>query len=295
MTVDEGAEIRSAGIDARSSSSPTSSLMVSPSPKRTASRSRRTRSRARSASRRPRTGGAPKGQYRHESLGGRAGRGGGAQDPERPADRRLHHLASADPDEETTHRQLDAFDAVLAAHPFGGALVHAANSARHSLVPSSHYDCVRPGVALYGLHPKGDEGDPTDENLRPALSSRATWRMSGTSRLARGSPRADLQSRRADVRGYGAGRVCGVSSHPLEQSGGPHPWGAAPASGRVTMDTLRLGVDEGVEVGDEVVLLGEQGGESIRAEEFARWADTINLRGDDRNQYPARGEELQEE
>ena len=37
---------------------------------------------------------------------------------------------------------------------------------------------------------------------------------------------------------------------------------------------LRLGVDEGVEVGDEVVLLGEQGGESIRAEEFARWADT---------------------
>ena len=35
-------------------------------------------------------------------------------------------------------------------------------------------------------------------------------------------------------------------------------------------------MDEGVETGDEVVLLGEQGRESIRAEEFARWAGTIN-------------------
>jgi alanine racemase len=42
------------------------------------------------------------------------------------------------------------------------------------------------------------------------------------------------------------------------------------------MDACVFGVDEGVEVGDEVVLLGEQNGESIRAEEIARWAGTIN-------------------
>ena len=42
------------------------------------------------------------------------------------------------------------------------------------------------------------------------------------------------------------------------------------------MDACVVEVDEDVEVGDEVVLIGEQGGESIRAEELARWAGTIN-------------------
>ena len=49
-----------------------------------------------------------------------------------------------------------------------------------------------------------------------------------------------------------------------------------PLLGRVTMDACVFGVDDRVEVGDEVVLVGEQGGESVRAEEIARWADTIN-------------------
>jgi len=37
-----------------------------------------------------------------------------------------------------------------------------------------------------------------------------------------------------------------------------------------------LGVDETVEVGDEVVLLGEQDGERVGAEELGRLAGTIN-------------------
>ena len=49
-----------------------------------------------------------------------------------------------------------------------------------------------------------------------------------------------------------------------------------PILGRVTMDACVFGVDEAVEVGDEVVLVGEQDGKSIRAEELARWAGTIN-------------------
>ena len=49
-----------------------------------------------------------------------------------------------------------------------------------------------------------------------------------------------------------------------------------PILGRVTMDACVFEADGGVEVGDEVVLLGEQARESIRAEELARWASTIN-------------------
>jgi alanine racemase len=49
-----------------------------------------------------------------------------------------------------------------------------------------------------------------------------------------------------------------------------------PLLGRVTMDACVFGVDESVEVGDEVVLLGEQGGGRITAEELGLRAGTIN-------------------
>ena len=188
------------------------------------------------------------------------------------------HLASADSDKEVTRRQLDAFDAVLAAHPFGGALVHAANSAGTLWHPTSRYDCVRPGIALYGLHPKGDEGDPTDEDLRPALSLKSY--VADVRRLSPGEGvsygltfRAEEPMFAATVPvGYAEGYRRTLSNRAEVLIRGER----RPLLGRVTMDACVFGVDEGVEVGDEVVLLGEQEGESIRAEEFARWADTIN-------------------
>lgn len=51
----------------------------------------------------------------------------------------------------------------------------------------------------------------------------------------------------------------------------------APVAGRVTMDMIVIDVTdiEGVSVGDEVVLMGVQGGESITLKELAGWAGTI--------------------
>ena len=53
-----------------------------------------------------------------------------------------------------------------------------------------------------------------------------------------------------------------------------------PLLGRVTMDACVFEVDRTVEVGDEVVLLGEQaGGQAggrVTAEEIGAWAGTIN-------------------
>ena len=188
------------------------------------------------------------------------------------------HLASADSDEETTRRQLNAFDAVLAVPPFGGVHVHAANSAGTLWYPSSHYDCVRPGVALYGLHPKGDEGDPTDEDLRPALSLKSY--VADVRRLSPGEGvsygltfRAKEPMFAATVPvGYAEGYSRTLSNRAETLIHGER----RPLLGRVTMDACVFGVDEGVETGDEVVLLGEQGRGRIRAEEFARWAGTIN-------------------
>jgi alanine racemase len=188
------------------------------------------------------------------------------------------HLASADSDAQATRRQLDAFDGVLAARDFGGVLVHAANSAGTLWHPSSRYECVRPGIALYGLHPKGNEGDPRDEDLRPALSLKSY--VAGVRRLLPGEGvsygltfRAEEPMLAATVPvGYAEGyrRILSNRAEALIR------WERRPLLGRVTMDACAFRVDERVEVGDEVVLLGEQGRQSIRAEELARWADTIN-------------------
>jgi alanine racemase len=188
------------------------------------------------------------------------------------------HLASADSDEETTSRQLEVFDAVLAARDFGGVLVHAANSAGTLWHPSSRYDCVRPGIALYGLHPAGDEGDPADEDLKPALSLKSY--VAGVRRLAPGEGvsygltfRTEAPMFAATVPvGYAEGYRRILSNRASALVRGER----RPLLGRVTMDACVFGVDDGVEVGDEVVLVGEQGGESVRAEEVARWSDTIN-------------------
>jgi alanine racemase len=188
------------------------------------------------------------------------------------------HLASADSDEEATDRQLALFDEVLAAQDFGSVLVHAANSAGTLWHPRSHHDCVRPGVALYGLHPAGDEGDPADEGLRPALGLKSY--VADIRRLSPGEGvsygltfRAEESMFAATVPvGYAEGYHRILSNRAEALIRGER----RPILGRVTMDACVFGVDEGVEVGDEVVLLGEQNGESIRAEELARWAGTIN-------------------
>jgi alanine racemase len=188
------------------------------------------------------------------------------------------HLASADSDRDATRRQLAAFDAVISAHPFGGAFVHAANSAGTLWHASSHYDCIRPGVALYGLHPAGDEGDPADEGLRPALVLKSY--VAGVRRLSPGEGVSyGLTFRAAEPMfaatvpvGYAEGYRRALSNRAEALVRGER----RPLLGRVTMDACVFGVDGGVEVGDEVVLIGEQGGESVRAEEAGRWAGTIN-------------------
>jgi alanine racemase len=188
------------------------------------------------------------------------------------------HFASADCDKEATRRQMETFEAVLAAQPFGGALVHAANSAATLWHPRSHYDCVRPGVALYGLHPAGDKGDPLEEDLRPAMALKSY--VADVRRLEPGDgvsygltfmAEAPMTVATVPV-GYAEGyrRMLSGKAEALIQGK------RRPLLGRVTMDACVFGVDGSVEVGDEVVLIGEQGGGRVTAEELGSWAGTIN-------------------
>jgi alanine racemase len=188
------------------------------------------------------------------------------------------HFASADSDEGATRRQIEAFESVLGAQPFGGIMVHAANSAATLWHPRSHYDCVRPGVALYGLHPAGDEGDPAAEELRPAMVLKSY--VADVRRLARGDgvsygltflAEGPMYAATVPV-GYAEGYRRALSGRAEALIRGQR----RPLLGRVTMDACVFGVDEDVEVGDEVVLLGGQGQGRITAEELGSRAGTIN-------------------
>ena len=188
------------------------------------------------------------------------------------------HFASADSDVEATGRQIGVFDEVLAGHPFGGITVHAANSAGTLWHPTSYYDCVRPGVALYGLHPAGDEGDPAEENLRPAMSLKSY--VADVRRLEPGDGVSYGLTFRAEERmfavtvpcGYAEGYRRALSGRAEALIGGKR----RPLLGRVSMDAVVFGIDESVRAGDEVVLLGEQDGERVGAEELGARAGTIN-------------------
>lgn len=191
------------------------------------------------------------------------------------------HFATADePDSPFFADQLERFSALVGAakaeHP--GLLAHAANSAAVFRERRSHFDMARCGVAVYGLDPF--QGDPAERGLRPALSLRSyvadvkslavgesvgygrTWRASRPTRVA------------VLPLGYGDGVRRGLSNNAEVLIRGRR----MPLVGTVSMDnvTVDLGPESEVEPGDEAVLIGAQGEDSVLAEEWARRLDTIN-------------------
>lgn len=180
-----------------------------------------------------------------------------------------------------TLAQIERFRSVLAELAQAGIeipLVHAANSAAILTYPEAHFNLVRPGIALYGLHPSPDV--PCPEGFAPVLSFKST--VSQLKRVPAGtfigygsSYRMEAPSRIAVIpAGYGDGF-----------RRGPQNWGEvllkgrrAPLVGRVCMDQSMVEVSHipGVEEGDEVVLIGRQGEEEITTEEVAVRLDTVN-------------------
>lgn len=189
------------------------------------------------------------------------------------------HLAMSEDDEVVTKTQLDRFARVVeAAHAAGiePRLVHASNSGAVLRHPEAAFDLVRPGIALYGILPAAGVGE--DRGLRPALSWRSavsmTKRLPAGERLSYGQ-RYELEraSTIATVPvGYADGYPRTASSRAQVLIGGRRHR----VAGTVTMDQLVIDCgDAEVAPGDEVVLLGEQGGDAITAAELGEAAGTI--------------------
>jgi alanine racemase len=191
----------------------------------------------------------------------------------------MTHFATADePGDEHFAAQLERFRKFVEAVGRDDLLVHAANSAATYRDPTAHFDLVRCGIAIYGMDPFGE--DPAERGLEPALSVHS-W-VAAVRRFEPGESAG--YGRRWAAReptwvatvpiGYGDGWRRGLTNDCDVLIGGRR----FPLVGAVSMDnvTVDLGGETDVSVGDEVVLIGRQGGERILAEEVARRLDTIN-------------------
>lgn len=186
------------------------------------------------------------------------------------------HFASAD-SAETTGRQLKVFEEVLDSLPRRPRWVHAANSAALVARPASHFNLVRPGLILYGLWP--DTGGKRKIPVRPVLSWKT--RVVFVKMVPRGTPlsygglwRARRRSRIATLPvGYADGYRRDLSNRGRVLIKGQK----CPVVGRVTMDQILVDITglPGVDVGEEAVLIGTQGKETLSAEQMAADLDTV--------------------
>ena len=173
---------------------------------------------------------------------------------------------------------LAAFVAELATGGIEPAMVHAANTAGALDYPDARFDMVRVGLGTYGLRPAPSVGEGVV--LRPAM--RVISHVSLVRRLPAGA--RPSYGRVREIRnpttvatvpiGYadGVSRALVRAGAEVLVRGKRHPF-----AGSVTMDQVMVDVgDEPVEVGDEVVLLGSQGGATVDADEWANLLGTIS-------------------
>lgn len=190
------------------------------------------------------------------------------------------HFANADALDLTSARtQLERFDEVLRFYearslPF--PLRHIANSGGILQLPESCYDLVRAGIVLYGVYPSGEL--PKTLPVKPALAWKT--RVVYFKVVKPGHPVSYGSTWQSDhmVRvvtlpvGYGDGYFRSTSGKAQVILRGAR----YPVVGRVCMDQMMVNIEwDSAYNDDEVVLIGEQGDQTITCEDLAEWAATI--------------------
>ncbi|HLL66108.1 MAG TPA: alanine racemase [Micromonosporaceae bacterium] len=190
------------------------------------------------------------------------------------------HFANADaPEHPTNNGQLTAFRAAVAAAEAAGLTPryrHLANSAATLVRPDTHFNLVRPGLAVYGLSPM--PGRAAEFGLRPAMSVRA--RVALAKRVPAGQGvsygHAYTTDRETTLALIPLGYADGVPR--IAGNAGPVALGGRVRhiAGRVCMDQIVLDCgDAPVAAGDVAVLIGPGPGEPT-ADDWAEVCATIN-------------------
>ena len=193
------------------------------------------------------------------------------------------HMSTADAFDKTYSHQQEAkynrfYEAMTAAGieiPFRTL----ANSASVMEIPSVYFDACRPGIILYGCYPS-DEVDVNQLSLKPVMSVKANivHLKDVPAGFSVGYGRKDISAKPSKIATIALGYADGY----------PRPYSAqakvivngviAPIAGNICMDQCMIDVTDvpDVKVGDEVIVMGTDGKNTILADDIAKATGTIN-------------------
>ena len=193
------------------------------------------------------------------------------------------HMSTADSADKTFSRQQEQcfnefYDKLIAAG-IEIPMRTFANSASVMELPSVYFDAVRPGIILYGCYPS-DEVDKSSLSLKPVMSVKAT--ISHLKDVPAGFSvsygREFISKRPSKIATIALGYADGYP-RPYAPKGEVIVNGVkAPLAGNICMDQCMIDVTDvpDVKVGDEVIVMGNDGKNTILADDIAKATGTIN-------------------
>ena len=158
-------------------------------------------------------------------------------------------------------------------------LKHASNSGAIMEMPETYLDAVRAGIILYGYYPS-NEVDKNKLDIKPILTLKTT--VSYVKEVEEGTSisygRTFITKKKSKIATIPIGYADGYSRLLSGKAKVIINGKFAPVVGRICMDQCMIDVTDigEVKVGDEVILLGEEGNLKFNADDFAEIMGTIN-------------------
>lgn len=189
-----------------------------------------------------------------------------------------HFATSDEKNKKFANIQLERFKKVVSElkdHNIESCVFHAANSGAIIDMPDAMFDMVRPGISLYGYYPSLETSESI--KLKPVMS--LISKVSTIKEVSKGESvsygRLFLAKRKTRAATIGAGYADGINRNLSNDMSGIIKGRLYHQIGRVTMDRISFKVDDGIKVGDKVILLGKSGKKEITAWDWAKKLNTI--------------------
>ena len=154
-----------------------------------------------------------------------------------------------------------------------------ANSGAIMQLQNSFYDAVRPGILIYGCYPS-DEINREDLAIKPVMSVKATIVQLKKIKpgVSIGYGRRFIAKRESLIATINVGYADGYPRLYSPNAKVIVNGAVVPLAGTICMDQCMIDVTDapGVKQGDEVILMGNDGKNTISAEDIANAVDTVN-------------------
>lgn len=187
------------------------------------------------------------------------------------------HFATADEKAgKLFQQQVRQMSAIIAKLEDPAVLVHVSNSAAAIMHPDLAYDAVRIGISMYGIAPSPYVEQEMPFRLEPAMSLETeivhVKKVKAGEAISYGATYISEEDEWIATLpiGYADGMLRGLQGQDALVRGK-----RVPIVGRICMDQCMIRVPEKMPLGEKVQLIGKQGEEEIRINEWAEKLDTI--------------------